>query len=57
VFRTVIKRDVKFTEAPSYGTSIFGYAPRSNGAKEYAMFADEVLERCGINGKSFRESV
>lgn len=50
VFKTVIRRNVKFTEAPSHGASIFGYAPRSSGAKEYAMLADEVLERCGKCG-------
>jgi len=53
VFKTVIKRNVKLTEAPSYGASIFEYAPSSSSTKEYAMLADEVLERCGINGKTF----
>lgn len=51
VFKTTIKRDVKLAEAPSYGTSIFEYAPGSRSAKEYAMLAEEVIERCGINRK------
>lgn len=49
VFKTVIKRNVRLREAPSYGASIFEYAPRSSGAKEYAMLANEVIERCYIN--------
>lgn len=48
VFKTVIKRDVRITEAPSYGTSILDYAPGSNGSKEHTMLANEVIERCNI---------
>ena len=43
VFETRIRRCVKLAECPSYGQSIFEYAPRSNGAADYLAFADEIL--------------
>lgn len=45
VYRTVIPRDVALSEAPSYGKSIFEYAPRSRGARAYTELCMEVLER------------
>ncbi len=45
VFNTVIPRDVALSEAPSYGKSIFEYAPRSRGARAYTELCMEVLER------------
>ena len=41
--RTRIRNNVKLAEAPSFGRSIFEHAPDSNGAKDYAAFADEFL--------------
>ena len=43
VFETKIRRNVKLAECPSFGTSIFGYAPKSPGAADYAALANEVL--------------
>ncbi|MEL7263488.1 MAG: ParA family protein [Planctomycetota bacterium] len=43
VFNTVIPRDVALCEAPSYGQSIFQYAPRSRGAFAYTQLCMEVL--------------
>ena len=45
VFKTVIPRDVALSEAPSYGKSIFEYAPRSRGARAYTELCMEVMER------------
>ncbi len=45
VFRTVIPRTVRLAEAPSYGQSIFAYAPSSQGAAAYQALAEEVIER------------
>ena len=45
VFRTVIPRTVRLAEAPSYGQSIFAYAPSSQGALAYQALAEEVIER------------
>lgn len=43
IFRTVIPRSVKLAEAPSFGKSIFEYAPTSKGAKAYRRLAIELL--------------
>jgi len=43
IFGTRIRRNIKLAECPSFGQSIFGYAPRSHGAEDYAALAKEVL--------------
>lgn len=43
VFATRIRRNVKLAESPSFGQSVFDYAPKSNGAEDYAALAQEVL--------------
>lgn len=48
ILETRIRRNVKLAEAPSYGQSIFEYAPKSNGAMDYLALADELLE--ALNG-------
>ncbi|MEJ7818973.1 MAG: ParA family protein, partial [Rubrobacteraceae bacterium] len=45
VFRTIIPRNVRLSEAPSFGMPIILYAPRSSGAEAYAAVAEEVLTR------------
>lgn len=44
VFSTRVRRNIRLAEAPSYGKSIFQYAPDSNGAQDYTRLAAEVLE-------------
>lgn len=48
VFESVIPRNVRLSEAPSHGQSIFGYDPRSVGAQRYADLAKEVESRRGV---------
>jgi chromosome partitioning protein len=43
VFATRIRRNIKLAECPSFGRSIFGYAPACHGAEDYATLAREVL--------------
>ncbi|RMG35783.1 MAG: ParA family protein [Planctomycetota bacterium] len=43
VFETRIRRNIKLAEAPSFGQSIFDYAPKSPGAADYAGLVREVL--------------
>ncbi|MCP4589529.1 MAG: ParA family protein [bacterium] len=43
IFDTVIRRNIKLAECPSHGQTIFDYEPRSNGARDYARLAEEVL--------------
>jgi chromosome partitioning protein len=45
VFDTVIPRDVAVSEAPSHGTSVIDYAPRSRGARAYIELCMEVIQR------------
>jgi chromosome partitioning protein len=42
-FQTRIRRNVRLAEAPSFGQSIFQYAPGSNGAEDYRQLAQEIL--------------
>ncbi|MBF0979841.1 MAG: ParA family protein [Clostridiales bacterium] len=44
VYTTVIPRNVRLAEAPSYGMPITEYDPRSTGAQAYMDFAEEFLE-------------
>jgi len=42
-FSTRIRRNIRLAEAPSFGQSIFQYAPQSHGAEDYRQLAREVL--------------
>lgn len=43
-FETRIRRNIRLAEAPSFGQSIFQYAPNSPGADDYRHLAAEVLK-------------
>lgn len=43
VFKTIIPRNIKLSEAPSFGLPIDLYAPDSMGAKSYLEFTREVI--------------
>jgi chromosome partitioning protein len=42
-FQTRVRRNIRLAEAPSFGQSIFQYAPDSNGAEDYRQLAAEVI--------------
>ena len=44
VYKTVIPRNVRLSEAPSYGMPISVYDPKSKGAKSYEKFVKEFLK-------------
>ncbi len=44
VYKTVIPRNVRLSEAPSYGMPISVYDPKSKGAKSYEKFVKELLK-------------
>ena len=48
VFDTVIPRNVRLAEAPSFGLPGIIFEPSSRGAKAYMEFGKEVLSRAGI---------
>ncbi len=45
VFSTVIPRNIRLTEAPSFGQTIFEYEKSSSGAVAYSKLADELCQR------------
>ena len=51
VYKTVIPRNVKLSEAPSYGMPISVYDPRSKGAKSYDKFVKEFLKNNEVTTK------
>jgi chromosome partitioning protein len=44
IFSARIRRNIKLAECPSFGKSIFAYAPSCHGAQDYMALAQEVLE-------------
>jgi chromosome partitioning protein len=42
MFQTRIRRNIRLAEAPSFGKSIFQYAPDSHGAEDYQRLAEEI---------------
>jgi chromosome partitioning protein len=44
-FQTRIRRNIRLAEAPSFGKSIFQYAPDSHGAEDYQRLAEEIVAR------------
>lgn len=42
LYESMIRRNIKLAESPSYGQSIFDYASDSNGAKDYEKLAAEI---------------
>ncbi|MFD1294619.1 ParA family protein [Lutibacter holmesii] len=52
VFKTIIQRNVRLSEAPSYGESIIAYDATSRGAVNYINLANEILKNHNKDGKS-----
>jgi chromosome partitioning protein len=48
VFRTIIPRSVRLSEAPSYGEPILYYAPKSPGSLAYWALSEELLQDDGV---------
>jgi hypothetical protein len=45
IFKTLIPRNVRLSEAPSYGVPIGQYSPRSRGGLAYAELTRELMAR------------
>lgn len=45
VFETIVRGNVRVSEATSFGTSVFDHAPSSTGAEAYQSLTREVLDR------------
>ncbi len=56
LYKTVIPRNVRLAEAPSYGQSIFVYDPSSRGALAYKELTLEFLARRGVDITRYKNS-
>ena len=45
IYKTIIPRNIRLAEAPSYGMPINIYDPKSAGAESYMQLADEVIHK------------
>ncbi len=45
VFSTVIRENIVVAEAPSFGQTIFEYAPKSHGAEDFLSLCEEILKK------------
>jgi chromosome partitioning protein len=55
LLKTVIPRNVRLAEAPSYGKPVLLYDPKSRGAESYRNLADELLSRNKIESPRAKE--
>ncbi|WP_462249520.1 ParA family protein [Ekhidna sp.] len=44
IFSSMVRNNVKASEAPSFGQSVITYSPHSNSAKDYMSFAEEMIK-------------
>ncbi len=49
VFKSIIQRNIRLSEAPSYGENIIQYDATSKGAQNYLSLAEEVLKKNKMN--------
>lgn len=56
LYKTVVPRNVRLAEAPSFGQPIFTYDPSSRGAQAYKNLALEFLSRRGVNIEAYKKS-
>lgn len=45
IYKTIIPRNIRLAEAPSYGMPIHLYDPKSTGSESYMMLAEEVIHK------------
>lgn len=48
VFHTVVPRNIRLAEAPSYGKTIYEHDKWSKGARAYKALTQEVIDRAGL---------
>lgn len=53
VFKTIIQRNVRLGEAPSYGESIINYDVSSRGATNYLSLAKEIINKNEFHGEGY----
>jgi chromosome partitioning protein len=48
VFETIIQRNIKLSEAPSYGQPVLLYDAESRGAVNYLSLAKELIDKVAV---------
>ena len=51
LFNSYIRQDISLMESPAFGQSVFEYAPKSRGARDYRNFSNEFLKKYGKKEK------
>ncbi|MCF6240016.1 MAG: AAA family ATPase [Bacteroidales bacterium] len=51
LFDSYVRQDISLMESPAFGQTVFEYAPRSRGARDYRNFANEFLKKYGKKEK------
>ena len=51
LFNSYIRQDISLMESPAFGQSVFEYAPKSRGSRDYNNFANEFLKKYGQKEK------
>jgi chromosome partitioning protein len=51
LFDSYIRQDISLMESPAFGQTVFEYAPRSRGTRDYKNFANEFLKKYGKKEK------
>lgn len=54
ILEPAIRRNIKLAEAPSFGKTIFDYAPWCAGANDYRLLAERMIESWGVGRASSR---
>jgi len=44
VYKPAVRRNIKLAESPSFGQTIFEYAPKCNGAEDYRQLASQIVQ-------------
>jgi hypothetical protein len=55
VYRTIIPRNVRLAEAPSYGKPVIAFDRSSKGAQAYLLLAQEILDRRADRKRDWRK--
>ena len=55
IFRSRVRRNIKLAEAPSFGQSIFDYAPQCPGATDYKALVGEIIQAEQSHGSGSRQ--
>lgn len=55
LYQTKIRNNISLVEAPANSQDIFRYNPKSNGAQDYEMVCEELVNRCKNHNKTTKE--